>query len=222
MPLALLTGSPHETRQERCGFGGRSSQLGVHVKPVSEPRAERRVTLTVSHIRQGDTRLSHDPWLLRCVETQALRRLSLFPYPLFVVALLYCLAPRTLFAAADNRFDLSVSLVPVAQIHHGGPVRDGIPAIDRPRFLSAGQADYLQDSDRVLGDRHKAYPLAELSRTNGELYDRIANEHVVIRFDAANRTGSVFAANGQEIPSTIAYWFAWQAFHPDTEVYAAP
>jgi len=32
----------------------------------------------------------------------------------------------------------------------------------------------------------------------------------------------VFDVDGEEIPSTISYWFAWQAFHPDTEVYTAP
>ncbi|MGB5727846.1 MAG: hypothetical protein WBM52_11595 [Thiogranum sp.] len=44
----------------------------------------------------------------------------------------------------------------------------------------------------------------------------------MIRFDAGNRTGAVFDVDGEEIPSTIAYWFAWQAFHPDNEVYTAP
>ncbi|MGB5297147.1 MAG: hypothetical protein WBN48_00280 [Thiogranum sp.] len=44
----------------------------------------------------------------------------------------------------------------------------------------------------------------------------------MIRFDAGNRTGAVFDVGGEEIPSTIAYWFAWQAFHPDIEVYTAP
>jgi hypothetical protein len=40
--------------------------------------------------------------------------------------------------------------------------------------------------------------------------------------DPLNRTGQVFTTDGRELPSTISYWFAWQAFHPDSEVYTAP
>lgn len=45
----------------------------------------------------------------------------------------------------------------------GGPPKDGIPSIDRPRFQSAQDADaWLEDSDQVIGLYHKgearAYP----------------------------------------------------------------
>jgi len=307
-------------------------------------------------------------------------------YPVMVTALLFYFGPRTLHGAVKNGFDLSRSLIPVDEIHHGGPARDGIPSIDRPRFVSVDQADYLQDPDRVLGinrngvtkaypvmmlnyheivndrfggeaivvsycplcgtgmaftasvdgsvrdfgvsgllynndvllydressslwsqlmkqavtgpmrgtrlqqvamshttwgdwrrrysdtlvlstetdarrdyqrspyagyassedvyfpmgeidhryhpkeqviglslgDKSKAYPFAELSRTHGKLRDSFSNREILIRFDAENRTGAVFDIDGEEIPSTISYWFAWQAFHPDGEVYTAP
>jgi len=307
-------------------------------------------------------------------------------YPVLVTALLLYFGQRTLHGATNNGFDLSRSLIPVDEIHHGGPARDGIPAIDRPRFVSVGQTDYLQDRDRVLGinrngvikaypimilnyheivndrfgreaivvtycplcgtgmafiasvdgsvrdfgvsgllynndvllydressslwsqlmkqavtgpmrgtrllqvvmshttwgdwrrrypdtlvlstdtgarrdyqrspyvgyassedvyfpmgkiDRRyhpkeqviglslgnnsKAYPFAELSRTHGQLRDGFSNRDILIRFDAENRTGAVFDVDGEEMPSTISYWFAWQAFHPDTEVYTVP
>jgi hypothetical protein len=304
---------------------------------------------------------------------------------LLAFLLLYGFAPRFLVADADNGFDLSDSLVPVEEIHHGGPARDGIPAIDRPRFVNASVVDYLLGDDRVLGinrngiskaypinilnhheivnddlgreaivisycplcgtgmaflasvegstlefgvsgllynsdvllyDRqteslwsqlmrqaitgpmrgqrleqivmshttwrawkqqhpdtlvmsrhtgfrrdysrtpyagyarseaiyfpvanrdhryhpkelvigvslngyHKAYPFAELSRTSGVLRDRFAGQQLRIQFDAANRTGRVLDRNGREIPSTISFWFAWYAFHPEGEVYKA-
>jgi len=37
-----------------------------------------------------------------------------------------------------NGFDVSVLLIPVQAIERGGPPRDGIPAIDRPKFVAAG------------------------------------------------------------------------------------
>lgn len=33
---------------------------------------------------------------------------------------------------------------------------------------------------------------------------------------------SVVDADGKPIPHLFAYWFAWQAFHPDTTVYKKP
>jgi hypothetical protein len=307
-------------------------------------------------------------------------------YILIAIVLLYVYAARFLYAGPANGFDLSGALVPVEEIKHGGPPRDGIPALDRPRFVSAGKANFLSDSDRVLGidhngvrkayaikilnyheivndrfgqeavvvsycplcgtgmaflasvdgsthsfgvsgllynsdvllyDRetdslwsqlmkqaisgplrgqhlqqiamshtrwddwrnrhpdtlvlstdtgsrrdyerspyagyesstalyfpvssmdpryhpkelvigvsvqgvHKAYPFTELSRTNGDIVDSIAGKQVRVYYDSRNRTGRVLAADGSELPSTISYWFAWQAFHPDTGIYTAP
>jgi hypothetical protein len=65
--------------------------------------------------------------------------------------------------ADDNGFDLSGSLVPGDQIHGGGPVRDGIPSIDAPKFVPARDADFLDGEGRVLGvvrnGEARAYPI---------------------------------------------------------------
>ena len=39
-----------------------------------------------------------------------------------------------------NGFIVSNSLIPTEQIHQGGPPKDGIPAINKPVFISADQA----------------------------------------------------------------------------------
>ncbi len=301
------------------------------------------------------------------------------------VAVLSAFALGGLYAAPDNGFDLSETLVPAVEIHHGGPPRDGIPAVDDPKFVPAGDATWLADDDRVLGmqlngiakaypirimnyheivndrfrdaavvvsfcplcgtgmafsaqvddrtrtfgvsgllynsdvllydreteslwsqimrkaisgkmkgselsqlplahttwrdwrDRHprtlvlstetgyardysrtpyegyesspqvwfpvanrntryhpkelvlgvrveektKVYPFAELSKALPVLVDRFAGNLLKIEFDARNRSGRVLDAQGEEIPSTIAFWFAWIAFYPDSEVYEA-
>ena len=56
--------------------------------------------------------------------------------------------------AAYNGFDLDGALVPVAAIERGGPPRDGIPALDRPRYEAAA-ASRLRATDRVLGLVHR-------------------------------------------------------------------
>jgi uncharacterized protein DUF3179 len=307
-------------------------------------------------------------------------------YPLLAMVLLYVLAPHFLYAGPTNGFDLSDALIPAAAIEHGGPPRDGIPAIDEPVFITADKAEFLSDTDRVLGiDRNgvrkayaikilnyheivndrfneeailvsycplcgtgmafqvstdgavnnfgvsgllyksdvllydrkteslwsqimkqavtgpkrgqhlqqiamshtnwgewrkhhpdtlvlstdtgsrrnydrspyagyenspdlyfsvgridsryhpkemviglsfngtnKAYPFIELSRTGGDIQDMLAEQKLRVLYDVRNRTGQVLAADGNELPTTISYWFAWQAFHPETEVYTAP
>lgn len=63
--------------------------------------------------------------------------------------------------------DFSRRAVPLAEIVSGGPPRDGIPSIDRPRFETARAADrWLTDRDPVMVVEHdgavKGYPLAIL------------------------------------------------------------
>jgi hypothetical protein len=65
----------------------------------------------------------------------------------------------------------------------------------------------------------KAYPFIELSKTKGRVQDRVGDRVLTVEFDAANRTGRVLDASGEVVPTTIAYWFAWVAFHPQTDVF---
>ena len=62
------------------------------------------------------------------------------------------LASLSLLAAGncsgDNGFDLRNGLIPAEEIHRGGPPRDGIPAIDHPKFVTAGGASFLDPGDR--------------------------------------------------------------------------
>ena len=73
-----------------------------------------------------------------------------------------------------------------------------------------------------LGALRKAYPFAELQRARLPLRDRIGDQDVTVEFDAENRTGRVLDAAGRELPSVISFWFAWYAFHPQTQVFTAP
>ncbi len=65
-------------------------------------------------------------------------------------------------------FDVTRHLIPLRDIQGGGPPRDGIPARDSPKFVTAAQADrVLRDSDVVLGVEFqgvaKAYPIRILN-----------------------------------------------------------
>ena len=69
----------------------------------------------------------------------------------------------SLFATTKNNFDLRDSLIPVNEILQGGPPKDGIPSIDKPLFVNASKADFMQPKDRIIGitvnGESRAYPI---------------------------------------------------------------
>lgn len=73
-----------------------------------------------------------------------------------------------------------------------------------------------------VGEQAWVWPFAELAKSSGVLEDEIAGQKVVVRYNGEARSGGVFSEDGKEIPSTIAYWFAWMSFYPASEVYRAP
>ncbi len=77
--------------------------------------------------------------------------------------------------------------------------------------------------EQVMGveidGRFKAYPFVELGKTSGMFDDRFAGQDLRIVFDKEHRNASVADANGRELPSVVTFWFAWYAFHPQTDVF---
>jgi hypothetical protein len=66
----------------------------------------------------------------------------------------------------------------------------------------------------------KAYPLSLLERKTGMLKDEIGENPVQIVLSKEGQVVNVLDHQARAIPVIFAYWFAWQAFHPDTAVYA--
>lgn len=71
------------------------------------------------------------------------------------------------FAQAKNGFNLSNAIIPVDKILHGGPAKEGIPAIDKPKFIKASQVKFLKSTDTVIGLHYagkvRAYPISILN-----------------------------------------------------------
>lgn len=78
----------------------------------------------------------------------------------------------------------------------------------------------------VLGvsieDNYKAYPFSELAQTGHQrVTDELAGLKFEIIWDEENRSATMVADDTIQ-PALTAFWFAWFAFHPDTEIYRAP
>jgi hypothetical protein len=75
-----------------------------------------------------------------------------------------------------NGFDVSNAIIPPSKILSGGQPRDGIPAIDRPKFISPARVNFLQPNDLVVSvtiqGETRAYPLRIL------VWHEIANDTI--------------------------------------------
>ncbi len=73
-----------------------------------------------------------------------------------------------------------------------------------------------------IGENRKAYPFTELSEQGlSSFADEFAGRKLTINWNESERTARLFDEGEVELPSVVAYWFAWYAFYPDTEIFTA-
>lgn len=123
--------------------------------------------------------------------------------------------PDTLVLSRETGYNRDYSRVPYRGYEKSG----------RVYFPVANRDERYHPKEKVIGlaleGKTKAYPFAELSQLDTPFTDQVAGREITVHFDPGNRTGRILDAEGNEIPSVIAFWFAWVAFHPDTTVYRA-
>lgn len=107
--------------------------------------------------------------------------------------------------SAYNGFDVSAATVPLSLIERGGPPKDGIPAIDQPKFVTAAQTP-LRSDDRVLALRRngiaRAYPVRILN-WHEVVNDRVGPDAIVITYCPLCGTGMAFEARLGERTTTF-------------------
>lgn len=139
---------------------------------------------------------------------------------LFLAAVVF-VAPVA--AESKNGFDLSNALIETDDIFSGGPPRDGIPSIDEPVFVAAGEVDYLRDDDIVIGvvsagGRARAYPHRILV-WHEIVNDNFDGAHIAVTYCPLCGTGMVFSADvgGGEKPRK--FGVSGLLYHSDVLMY---
>jgi len=99
-------------------------------------------------------------------------------------------------AEAQFRTDFSRHSVPYSEILSGGPPKDGIPAIDHPRFVGVEEADaWLQPQESVIlvpvGDDARAYPI-QIFMWHEIVNDIIGDVPVTVTYCPLCNTGVAF------------------------------
>ncbi|MFK8102935.1 MAG: DUF3179 domain-containing (seleno)protein [Saprospiraceae bacterium] len=95
-----------------------------------------------------------------------------------------------------NGFSLSQLRIPKSQILAGGPPKDGIPAIDHPKFVTIAATDFLEDDDEVLsieiGGIAKAYPIKILN-FHELVNDQIKDQAILVSYCPLCNSGIIFS-----------------------------
>ncbi len=116
---------------------------------------------------------------------------------LFVILFitLFFVGSLELKAEQKNGFDISNAIIDKDQIFSGGPPKDGIPAINNPKFINIKDVTYLNDEDIIIGmlkgDIAKAYPTRILI-WHEIVNDTIKGENVAITYCPLCGTAMVF------------------------------
>ncbi|MFQ5548433.1 MAG: DUF3179 domain-containing protein [Woeseia sp.] len=119
---------------------------------------------------------------------------------MIAIAAIFSLLPviEPVEAKSRNGFVLDDALVPVDEILHGGPQRDGIPSLDHPKFVSAMDAEFLGSPDRVLGIEvdgiARAYPVRILNY-HEIVNDSIGGQAILITYCPLCGSGMAFVAS---------------------------
>jgi hypothetical protein len=74
----------------------------------------------------------------------------------------------------------------------------------------------------VAGETYKAYPFIELNKHDREKFaDSVNGKSFTIHWNKKEQSGYILDEDGSIVPLVQGYWFAWYAFHPDTQIYSA-
>ena len=103
----------------------------------------------------------------------------------------------------------------------------GYSRTPRLYFPVANQAPSIYSSkETVMGYKGRngviAFPFTELKKNRKSTFSRTFEQQTLtVHWDAQNQSAHLTNSQGEELPSTLLYWFAWYAFYPNTEVYKA-
>ena len=67
----------------------------------------------------------------------------------------------------------------------------------------------------IINGEAKAYPVNDLP-DGVVIKDNVGKKLIMVKYDAGNRHPQITDMQGKPVPSVMVFWFAWQAFYPET------
>ena len=73
-----------------------------------------------------------------------------------------------------------------------------------------------------IAGQFKAYPFIELEKSPATFTDTVNGQLLTVRYDSKHKSAAAFDQQGRQLSGVRIFWFAWYAFHPQTQIYVAP
>ena len=70
----------------------------------------------------------------------------------------------------------------------------------------------------IINGQAKAYPI-KVFADDKRIKDNISGEKITISYNADQHFPKIINKKGEDVPSVLVFWFAWQAFYPRTQVW---
>lgn len=70
----------------------------------------------------------------------------------------------------------------------------------------------------IIDGLAKAYPVNKLS-ADKVIEDKLGSKQFTVKYDAEQHYPQIIDQQGKPLPSVLVFWFAWQAFYPNTEIW---
>jgi len=91
-------------------------------------------------------------------------------------------------------------------------------------FAVENEDSRFHPKETVIGieddGKFKAYPFSELAKTdNRTIEDQFQGKKLIINYNENDQSAIILDDEKDELPALTTFWFAWYAFHPETEVF---
>ena len=90
-------------------------------------------------------------------------------------------------------------------------------------FSVSHSDDRYHKKENVLGfsteNHSRVWPLSELEKTDVPFRDNVGSLDVIVNYNPETDHAWLTDLQGKLLPAVRGYWFAWMAFHPDSEVF---
>ena len=121
--------------------------------------------------------------------------------------------PNTLVLSFDTGFSRNYSRNPYENYEN----------IEQTYFPVKFRAKGLHPKEKVIGltinGKAKAWPLIELRKAGSVVKDNVGGQSVTVRFNEKYESAHIVNNQGKALSSVTLFWFAWAAFHPETELF---
>jgi len=122
--------------------------------------------------------------------------------------------PNTQVMSRHTGFEIDYAVDPYAEYESSRGLQYPINKVNKLMPLK----------EKVIGvevnGSFRAYPMFVLQMENKPLIaDTFNGLDMLIRYDKESKTATITNVKGEMIPTVTGYWYAWYAFHPNTDVY---